>query len=66
MAVEGGWFCSLCTWLADLFASSPMTVEMVKWRVMLGMECLPILLFMALLTTIPESPRWLRCAARSS
>ena len=59
MAVEGGWFCSLCTWLADLFASSPMTVEMVKWRVMLGMECLPILLFMALLTTIPESPRWL-------
>ena len=59
MAVEGGWFCSLCTWLADIFASSPMTVEMVKWRVMLGMECLPILLFMALLTTIPESPRWL-------
>ena len=59
MAVEGGWFCSLCTWLAGLFASNPMTVEMVKWRVMLGMECLPIILFMALLTTIPESPRWL-------
>ncbi len=59
MAVEGGWFCSLCTWLAGLFASNPMTVEMVKWRVMLGMECLPIVLFMALLTTIPESPRWL-------
>ena len=59
MAVEGGGFQTLCTWLAGLFASHPMTVEMVKWRVMLGMECLPILLFMALLTTIPESPRWL-------
>lgn len=59
MAVEGGWFSSLCTWLAGIFASNPMTVEMVKWRVMLGMECLPIILFMALLTTIPESPRWL-------
>ena len=31
----------------------------VVWRVMLGMECLPIVLFMALLGTIPESPRWL-------
>lgn len=29
------------------------------WRVMLGVECLPIALFMALLVTIPESPRWL-------
>ena len=29
------------------------------WRVMLGVECLPIALFMALLATIPESPRWL-------
>jgi MFS transporter, SP family, xylose:H+ symportor len=26
---------------------------------MLGVECLPIVVFMALLTTIPESPRWL-------
>ncbi len=59
MAVEGGGFQTLCTWLAGLFASHPMTVEMVKWRVMLGMECLPIVVFMALLATIPESPRWL-------
>lgn len=29
------------------------------WRVMLGAECLPIFLFMGLLGTIPESPRWL-------
>ena len=31
----------------------------VVWRVMLGVECVPIALFMALLPTIPESPRWL-------
>lgn len=31
----------------------------VVWRVMLGVECIPIALFMALLVTIPESPRWL-------
>ena len=31
----------------------------IVWRVMLGMECLPIAMFMALLATIPESPRWL-------
>ena len=31
----------------------------VVWRVMLGVECLPIFVFMALLATIPESPRWL-------
>jgi MFS transporter, SP family, xylose:H+ symportor len=31
----------------------------IVWRVMLGVECLPIVVFMALLTTIPESPRWL-------
>ena len=31
----------------------------VVWRVMLGVECAPIALFMALLATIPESPRWL-------
>ena len=64
MAVEGGWFHGLCRWLADLFASNPMTTEMVKWRVMLGMECLPIFLFMVLLVTIPESPRWLVRAGR--
>ena len=31
----------------------------IVWRVMLGMECVPIAMFMALLATIPESPRWL-------
>ena len=35
------------------------------WRVMLGMECVPIALFMALLATIPESPRWLVRANRA-
>lgn len=34
------------------------------WRVMLGVECLPIAVFMALLATIPESPRWLVRAGR--
>jgi len=29
------------------------------WRWMLGMEVLPAVLFMALLLTVPESPRWL-------
>ena len=37
----------------------------IVWRVMLGVECLPIALFMALLTTIPESPRWLVRAGRT-
>ena len=59
MAIDGGWFNGMCQCLAGVFASNPMTTEMVKWRVMLGMECLPIALFMVLLTTIPESPRWL-------
>ncbi|MBR0506236.1 MAG: MFS transporter, partial [Kiritimatiellae bacterium] len=58
MAIDGGWFNGMCQWLAGVFSSN-MSVEMVKWRVMLGMECLPIILFMALLLTIPESPRWL-------
>ena len=31
----------------------------IVWRVMLGMECVPIFLFMGLLGSIPESPRWL-------
>lgn len=37
----------------------------IVWRVMLGVECLPIILFMALLRTIPESPRWLVRMGRS-
>ena len=31
----------------------------IVWRVMLGVECLPIAVFMLLLSTIPESPRYL-------
>ena len=31
----------------------------IVWRVMLGVECLPIVVFMSLLLTIPESPRYL-------
>lgn len=38
----------------------------VVWRVMLGAECLPILLFMSLLGSIPESPRWLVRRAREA
>ncbi len=56
---DGGWFKALCTKIAGLFAFGSMTTEMVEWRVMLGMECLPVILFAALLFTIPESPRWL-------
>ena len=37
----------------------PETDPQIVWRVMLGAECLPIAIFMALLGTIPESPRWL-------
>ena len=38
----------------------------IVWRVMLGVECVPIALFMALLATIPESPRWLVRAGRTA
>ena len=31
----------------------------LEWRVMLGAECLPALLFFVMLFTVPESPRWL-------
>ena len=37
----------------------------IVWRVMLGVECLPAALFMVLLATIPESPRWLVRAGRA-
>ncbi len=37
----------------------PHTDPRIVWRVMLGVECIPIALFMVLLATIPESPRWL-------
>jgi MFS family permease len=31
----------------------------MEWRIMLGVGCLPALLFFVMLFTIPESPRWL-------
>ena len=42
----------------------PQVDPRIVWRVMLGVECLPIVVFMALLVTIPESPRWLVRAGR--
>lgn len=36
----------------------------VGWRWMLGMEVLPAVLFIALLFTVPESPRWLALRGR--
>ncbi|MBR1587261.1 MAG: sugar porter family MFS transporter [Kiritimatiellae bacterium] len=65
MLAEGGAFRSLCTKLAETFATGAMTVEMVEWRVMLGAEILPIIVFIVLLCFIPESPRWLVRAGRS-
>jgi SP family xylose:H+ symportor-like MFS transporter len=59
MMADGGAFNHFCQWLAGLFASSAMTAKMVEWRVMLGVECIPDVLFLVLLFTIPESPRWL-------
>jgi sugar porter (SP) family MFS transporter len=59
-----GWLSGACETLAHIFASSPMTPEQVMWRVMLGIESLPAIVFMLLLFTIPESPRWLVRAGR--
>ena len=35
-----------------------------SWRWMLGVEAIPALIFLALLTTVPESPRWLLARGR--
>ena len=35
-----------------------------SWRWMLGVEAVPALVFLALLTTVPESPRWLLARGR--
>jgi sugar porter (SP) family MFS transporter len=35
-----------------------------SWRWMLGVEAIPSLLFLGLLTTVPESPRWLLARGR--
>jgi sugar porter (SP) family MFS transporter len=43
-----------------------LTIGGGSWRWMLGVEALPALLFLALLTTVPESPRWLLARGRRS
>lgn len=48
-----------CANLANMLVSTPMAAETIKWRLMLGVESLPSLVFFILLFTIPESPRWL-------
>jgi SP family xylose:H+ symportor-like MFS transporter len=53
-----------CADLASLWAGSPMAAASLKWRLMLGVAGLPSLLFLGLLFTIPESPRWLVRAGR--
>lgn len=59
-----GWLSSACEWIAKVCTSAPMTTEQVMWRVMLGVEALPAIVFLFLLFTIPESPRWLVRANR--
>ena len=60
MAIDNKWaIWNWCTDVANWFVSVPMGAEEIKWRLMLGAECLPIILFWSLLFTIPESPRWL-------
>ncbi len=54
-----GWLYVACENIAKVFTSSPMPVEHVMWRLMLGVECVPAIAFLVLLFTIPESPRWL-------
>ncbi|HXS22153.1 MAG TPA: sugar porter family MFS transporter [Steroidobacteraceae bacterium] len=41
-----------------------LTVGAGSWRWMLGVEAIPALVFLALLTTVPESPRWLLARGR--
>lgn len=48
-----------CAECANWFVSEPMAAESIKWRLMLGVESIPAILFIALLFSISESPRWL-------
>jgi len=41
-----------------------LTIAAGSWRWMLGVEAIPSLVFLALLTTVPESPRWLLARGR--
>ena len=58
------WVWTSCERLANWFVSVPMGAESIKWRLMLGVESFPAILFILLLFTIPESPRWLVRAGR--
>jgi len=42
-----------------------LTIGGGSWRWMLGVEAIPALVFLALLTTVPESPRWLQLAPQA-
>lgn len=48
-----------CERIANWFVSDPLGAESIKWRLMLGVEAIPAVLFILLLFSIPESPRWL-------
>ncbi|MBR5626215.1 MAG: sugar porter family MFS transporter [Thermoguttaceae bacterium] len=54
------------TWCENLgnCIVSGLDPESIKWRLMLGVESFPALLFIVLLFSIPESPRWLVRAGR--
>lgn len=51
----------LISYVSNYFVAKymPSADPKIVWRVMLGMECVPIVAFMLLLITIPESPRYL-------
>ena len=54
------------SYVSNFLLAKCLTVDpSVLWRVMLGAECLPILLFMGMIFSIPESPRWLVRAGRA-
>ncbi|MBQ6158507.1 MAG: MFS transporter [Thermoguttaceae bacterium] len=56
--------CAWCGHFAQWFTESEIALESIKWRLMLGVESFPAILFILLLFTIPESPRWLVRAGR--
>jgi MFS transporter, SP family, arabinose:H+ symporter len=50
---------------ASFFSNDLILTGAGSWRWMLGVEAIPALVFLALLTTVPESPRWLLARGRS-
>ncbi|MBQ2683369.1 MAG: sugar porter family MFS transporter [Thermoguttaceae bacterium] len=55
-----------CLKIVGWFTTNPLAAESIKWRLMLGVECIPAILFILLLFSIPESPRWLVRAGRKT